>query len=301
MYNDYPFPKYQSVHTTETTKVSDIRDALNNLKYKVAMTSYDVSDDAYGMIYEITVANYFSAPDPLIILTIPERGSGQIITDLHEAEKIYHDCVARYTALVKAETRDFQDIDIYKDSISYKVVTPKCCGTCHWCKQEKTRGDFLFNVTGKMKCTNPENQTAYDFTFGQPIQHPPFYRQGEDQKLVLHPNVDVFGYCPKYETRGRQYQPIPGDSLTRIIDRRIHKMVPTEISSQISGQISSAISAAIDDSVSTLILPEVGKAIEDQLSNHMPFIDGNRDINDYNNDGQIDSDEEFAYNGGGAF
>jgi len=51
------------------------------------------------------------------------------------------------------------------------------------------------------------------------------------------------------------------------------------------------------------VLPEVGKAIEHQLSSNPPIIEGNRMINDRNGNGIIDPDEAEAYvsfDGGGA-
>jgi hypothetical protein len=43
--------KFKSVHVQENVKVTDIKDALNRLKYKVTLTAYDINDDAWGTIY----------------------------------------------------------------------------------------------------------------------------------------------------------------------------------------------------------------------------------------------------------
>ena len=141
------------------------------------MTSYDISDDAVGMLYEIVVTNYFTSPDkePLVIMTVPEEGSSETITDYDEAVGIYNDLVKKYAALVKAETRDMQDIDIFKEKIGYEITCPKCCATCKYCnvyvdKDRKIEDRSLpwrpkkrpFERT-ILECTNPKNTKEYNF------------------------------------------------------------------------------------------------------------------------------------------
>lgn len=136
MHNDKQPFSYKSVHVKETCKISEISDAFNQLKYKVIMSSFDIVDDGkYQLVYQIQVVNYFTGPEPLIIFEAPDLDE-PVITDLKVATKIYNDCVQNYTALVKAETRDLQDIDVYKEKIEYKEICPECCATCKWCKSK---------------------------------------------------------------------------------------------------------------------------------------------------------------------
>ena len=93
---------------------------------------------------------------------------------------------------------------------------------------------------------------------------------------------------------------MPGDSISRIIDRRIDYAVSSAVSSTISTDIRPIVDEEISAQLETTILPEVGKAIEHHLSVCPPIIEGNRNINDYNNDGTISEDEVLMYDGGGA-
>lgn len=302
------YKTFNTVDVQENTKITEIRDVFRNLRYTISLVKYDVSSLEYTHKYEITVVNNFSALDPFIILTIPEKDSLNVITDYREALKIYHDCIKQYVTLVKAETKDFQDINVFEAQTGYKLTTPKCCATCKWCvvippkrdyiNRKSQIKDIVFGVTGKMKCLNPNNQQAFrtfeninddyhcEIEHGPVVnQRPmfpsydmtvenngPFSKPSETIKLAIHPTVDEFGLCPKYIKQERKYIPCPGDSLSEILDKYIH----------------------------TVIIPEVGNEIDNKLNTNPPILSGNRDVNDYNNDGLISEDEEITYNGGNA-
>lgn len=100
--------------------------------------------------------NYFSTPNPLVIIDRPEPGEPPIYDYLY-ALNLYNEYVKTYTALIRAETRDFQDITIYKEKIGYKETKPACCATCQWCRKKVTPGKYVYQDTGKLECTNPEN------------------------------------------------------------------------------------------------------------------------------------------------
>ena len=53
-----------------------------------------------------------------LILEIPGRDEYEL--DPHKAEYAFKVCVERYNSLVKAETKDFNDIDIYAEKIGYE-------------------------------------------------------------------------------------------------------------------------------------------------------------------------------------
>lgn len=66
-------PSLPTVKQTESVKVVELRDAFNNLRYKIVMTSVDVSTDPmFGKLYEVEVVNCFSAPDPLVVVHRPQ-------------------------------------------------------------------------------------------------------------------------------------------------------------------------------------------------------------------------------------
>ena len=323
--------KQQTVSIEESTKVAEIHDVFGNLKYTISLNRYNTVDSNYKYKYEVQVVNNFSTTEPLIILTIPEKGSDEVIFDYAIADNIYKDCIKQYTSLVKAETRDFQDIDIYKEQLDYEITCPKCCKTCKWSfivplDKEYPNGqkDFIFGITGKLKCLNPENQKTFTkfsnfypdlhcqfehdptYFMNNPVvnqrplsplpEHPPYYKEEDVNKLIVNPTVDEFGLCPKYVQKEDEYVPCPGDSLTALIDNHIHDTIKKEM----TGDISSQISAQLSSSISSVIIPAVGAEIDKQLNLNPPIIEGNRNINDYNNDGVISEDEEFLYNGGTA-
>ena len=69
-------------------KVVELRDAFNNLRYKIVMTSVDVSaDPMFGKLYEVEVVNCFSAPDPLVVVHRPQ--DDELIRTYDEALEIF--------------------------------------------------------------------------------------------------------------------------------------------------------------------------------------------------------------------
>ena len=274
-----------NVTTKETMKTTQIKDAFGNLRFEVQLKSTDLWLHERETVYEVQVINFHYAPDPLVILTKQTEVYGFALS-------FYDECVRNYTNLIKAETRDFQDISIYKDKIGYKLTCPKCCATCLWCRRRPLKKEFTFGATFKLECWNEKNSAAYDFDMkdGCRHEHDVHHRNGHKHHLDIHPNVRPFGVCDNYELRTTPYVPVPGDKLTRFIDRRIESKVSTAISAGIRPIVDEEIS----NQLSSTIIPEVGKAIEHQLSVCPPIIEGNKYINDYNNDGIIDEADELV-------
>ena len=273
--------KFKSVHVQENVKVTDIKDALNRLKYKVTLTAYDINDDAWGTIYQIQVINFFSAPDPLIILTRPNNDE-QPIDNYREALQIYNDCVKNYTNLVKAETRDFQDIDIYKTKIDYKITEAKCCGTCKWCQQRaQPKNDFIYGVSNKLECTNPLNETEYKFDmihtdkYGHIHQthhfpRPPFFKSPHEEHLGLRPNVEILGLCKNYEPRKSHIKLEPGDSISEIVNKccnQFHKENINQEMADISANIITLLSTELDTNVVDTVSTHIATSISTELAN----------------------------------
>lgn len=267
----------------ETTKTVQIRDAFKNLRYEVQLKSTQLSLDAENSTaYQIQVVNFHYAPDPLVVLTKQTTVYGQAL-------RCFDECVSNYTSLVKAETRDFQDMSLYTGKNGYKITCPQCCATCQWCRRRPLGKEFTFGATFKLECWSPKNSTLYSFDIDE-CQCRKHFGMPHEHHLDIHPNVRPFGICDNYELRTTPYVPVQGDKLTQFIDRRID----WKLSAELSDGITPIVSAILSDQLSSTILPEVGKAIEQQLSTNMPIIEGNRLINDYNNDGVVDGADEIV-------
>lgn len=218
-------PRYKMVHTQENNKVADIRDAFNRLWFRVFLNGVEQSSAAFGMNYTIEVVNY-TVKDPvtgeitpLIILTIPDAGSVKPLTDFKKAMKIYDDCVQKYTSLVKASTRELQDIDVFKDKIGYKCASSlSCCATCEFLHKHRKitshaqlSGDVNEILDLDFECWNPENTIEYNFDVDVDMRKYPFehlhghlYRDEEHHKAVLKPAVKMLCICDNFKARPKK-------------------------------------------------------------------------------------------------
>lgn len=126
-----------------------IVDAKDNVRYRVFLSS-DIVDDLPA--FAIEVVHYYPGDEEggQSVLKIPEEGYE---TDYKKAKHDFDTCVQRFNSLVRAETRDFKDIEIYKDKIGYKVLEPECCAFCKW-SREHSHGCHCKPV---IECHNPKN------------------------------------------------------------------------------------------------------------------------------------------------
>lgn len=217
----------KSVYTRDSIKVVDIIDAFGKVRYKVSLTSFDIYNDIYGVIYQVQVTNYFSAPEPLVILVLPEDGKPPL-TDYGVALKMFNECVENYKQLVKAETRDFQDIDVFKERINYKVTCPECCETCKFSKHHHTPGNFVFSVDKRLECTNPKVHNEYQFDIPKNVPYTlgnNKYSYHHVNSLILHPHVEPFGICKHYEKSTKKFVPSPHDTLIDIVDYHVSEVI----------------------------------------------------------------------------
>lgn len=177
-----------TTHIKEATKTTQISDAFGNLRYEVRFTTeHSILGLEEIVNYKIEVQECFFDPtgDPLI----------------NEYEKCYNkaigffdECVRKYTSLVNAEQRDFQDIEVYKTKIGYRLTCPKCCATCKWLTILKKQ----HNCT-ELKCKNPENIAEYSFDVNKnDIDCHLHYKHPSVEKLPIYPNVKEFGVCDRY-------------------------------------------------------------------------------------------------------
>lgn len=203
----------------------------------------------WNELKEISIANLDPASIEAIAEAVEEKlkGSFVALNSFNSFKEKLKDQVVTgwtvsndeiYTRLVKAETRPMQDMDIYAEKVGYHHTCPKCCATCKWAKRCKTPDDYIYGISNKLECHNPKNCTELDFDLDHRAGHcepgrwnePRHWRSKEHHLLDLHPNVTMFGVCDNYDVRKQQYCPMPGDSVSRIIDKRIDYAVDAQLS-----------------------------------------------------------------------
>lgn len=208
-------PHFKQTQVIETSKDVIINDATGYTRYIVRLLSIHMNDNQLGFKVEVIHRYPGESDDELdLLLTIPEHGYEE---DYGKIKKEFDICVQRYNSLVKAETKDFRDIDIYKDRIGYKKTHPECCMFCKWCKKH----DCHCNEDLVLECHNPDNQKKFsymvdfpEFPHGRPKRYnygwqklpwmdfspfrPDWHR--EDGILdKIFPKVDPFGKCNSFE------------------------------------------------------------------------------------------------------
>lgn len=271
------------VRVLETTKVSEILDQYNNLRYKVILLNQiNYTELGKTIEYKIQVLNCFQQQQPITIVSVPSEG--ECILSFQEAEKIYIEYVQLYTNLVKAMSGDLQNMDIYAQNIGYKVTTPTCCATCKWVKRNTSDCDFIVGVSGKLECHNPKNTGKYDFDceHGYNPEYNDcgkyknkYYVQSELNIMPSTPRVSLFGVCDNYELNEKQYVPSPGDSINQIIDNRLNYSVKNTVKDVISTDINPLVQNMIEENIPIKIIPAVTENINNQLSLSPPIIFGN--------------------------
>lgn len=198
---------YKPVHVLETAKMTEIRDAMGTLRYQVVLTGYDIDNNLEGIsptkAYMVQVNNCFYDEDaPLVIITVPNEGDPPL-TDYPKAVEIYESYVTTYTSLVKAETKDIQDMDIYAEKVGYHHVSPECCATCKWCQEHKdTR--MPGHRRQKLECHSPKNVNEFNFDIDRrdsPCHHDvyPHWHHPQLRPMPIFPYVKPLGLCDNYE------------------------------------------------------------------------------------------------------
>lgn len=294
-------PTMKRVDAKETQKVTDIRDAFGNLRFKVAITcATDWYNDVHRVAYTVVVVNCSYDGNMLQILQKPEDGEPPMF-DYNQAICFYDDCVKKYSDLVKAEVKDFQDISIYKDKIGYEVTCPACCMTCKWASMNKTQKDFVFGVSQKMVCMNPDNCLDYlrmdideekqkfaDFHKRFPLSpsnpdqccdidsqwqhHQHKFCGCQDEHIVIRPKIEPLGVCKNYFKKGETYQPVPGDSIISIVDSQIDKKLSAFTESPtLSATVETVTNKVISNvTVDTIIGNNNLDGIKDENQNGIP-------------------------------
>lgn len=74
--------------------------------------------------------------------------------EYHEALKVFEHKKDEYSTYVKSQSRDLDDINLYKENINYRIIDPDCCSNCAFCDRHH----------GVMTCLNRKNFVFADFT-----------------------------------------------------------------------------------------------------------------------------------------
>ena len=201
-----------SPYTQYSEKVIDIFDVFDRLRYRVYLNANDlIEDEKYDVVYQITVVDLFTADgEPIEILTIPEYGKPDI-TDYNEAIKLFTKYVQLYENLIRAETRDCQSIEVFKEKFEYEVTCPECCDTCKFAKYPHYNHNRCYNPLANLECTNPKNQftyneeeTCHEYCHEHQIPHhdnKPIHKEHINYIFKINPKVARYGHCKNYEKR----------------------------------------------------------------------------------------------------
>lgn len=216
-------PKLKRSQIIETSKEVIINDAVGHIRYAVRLKSEMQEDGHLG--FQVQVIHYYPSDaeeDNNLMLTIPEEGYE---SDYKKIEKEFETCVQRYDSLVKSETQDFRDIDIYKDKIGYEETKPDCCAFCKWSRRIHRMHDehcHHHKDHFKLECHNPKNEKDFTYMVDFPAfpnknahrychdgwQKLPWMRENPLKRIPLRedeilnrifPKVDPFGKCKNFE------------------------------------------------------------------------------------------------------
>lgn len=193
-------PHLKTCWTLDESKVVQIVDAKGNIRYRVCFSSTQLPDGTLGFKTQVFLcypddASSNSAP----VMNVPDEGYE---IDYHKALHDFDTCVQRFDSLVKAETQDFRDIELYKDRIGYETLRPKCCLFCKWCEQ---RHD---GHCGVLECHNPENQQKFSYM----VDYPPFVKHRHVhgwQKLPWQPSTVPDSVCKDYYGHNKMNEIFP--------------------------------------------------------------------------------------------
>lgn len=223
----------KDVDIKETSKTAEITDPFGNLRYRVVLTSFDVTDDdCYNRCYQIQVISYYGTSEEIIVAEQPIEDEDRIY-DYEYALKVYDDYIKSYSMLIRAEHRDHQDIETYQDSIGYEKTIPECCATCKWCKK-RPGPEHPHNVQyiEKLQCTCPENCREFEEDIVR--AHEPHRNRVEDMlghKVfhkdfdcdIIYPGVDPFGKCKNYEKNCEKFH-VPHKHMIYDKEEKQHKI-----------------------------------------------------------------------------
>lgn len=173
-------------HACETVKKTEIKDNYGHTRFAVVITDFDdlehyaQHDDFrfYDKDYQVEVLSYCYSEDPLLLVSKKfERYS--------DAQSFYNENVAKYTQLCKAETRHWQDMNLYADHIGY--VHAKCCKYCEFSKAYKEYDEHKHDIVVKYRCTNNalfKADSMYNESFDHHHHHDHHHNYHDDKYTI---------------------------------------------------------------------------------------------------------------------
>lgn len=228
-------PHLKRTQVIETSKETLINDATGFTRYIVSLVSRILEDGIRG--FQVQVQQFY--PSQTVGNTVGnDEGNTEedeedidnpmlVIPSIDEYEKDYDKimhqfnvCVERYNSLVVAETKDFNDIDIYAKNIGYENTQPECCAFCKWSRKCRLNAHYGCKDMPMLECHCPDNQAKFQYMVDDPhFKMPHAHRYCNDgwQKLPwmhdnpldkhcnhdsldpIFPRVGIFGKCKNFE------------------------------------------------------------------------------------------------------
>lgn len=192
-------PPKDDPYVQETEKLAEIKDHFGKTRFKVALTDYDhlgcypYHDDLrhFDERFQVTVISYCHSEEPLELVSRNFRW-------IDDAKRFYGKMVSDYSALAKAETRDYQDIKIYARKTGYRKICPECCATCRFAIPVNAKNclfdDWKSSHRGKFLCSNSKLYEAGSDRCAD--------RKAEDYRPIdVRPEVEFDCVCDGYERR----------------------------------------------------------------------------------------------------
>ena len=123
------------VNAYDLEKTKGLFDAWMNLRFKVILSSKPVPVDGKQCLgYYVEVLSFDPADSSKCVrIERHPDAEGQYFFDYIKATECFSNAVSKYDATLKAEVKSFVDINVYKDKIDYKVLSPSCCMNCKFC------------------------------------------------------------------------------------------------------------------------------------------------------------------------
>lgn len=301
-------PQYDP-YTQETTKVAELKDQFGKTRFKIALTDYDdpnyPSNDnlqTFDNYFQVTVVSYCfgeSQNTPIYLYD-------EVFGNIKSAYDKFYEQVEIYRRLIDVETKGWQNIEIYKDKINYRKIDPDCCKNCVWAKLINPKDcppHELKKHKDRFICTNPEiRKELNDFEPIDPKQYNNTHHKGFSRKhfnFDLAPYTQEDGLCDNY-ARGLPLQyKLPQQSYQDFIDHscKDKRNITEQI---IKYEVNKQYKSAINTDILPIILPKIKQSIKQEFETGTIVFDGNKLVNDYNNDNIVDERDFINFNGGNA-
>lgn len=163
--------KNDNIICKDVLKISEITDINGLIRFKVVFSNFDFFEETYEQtnMYYTWLLNQTWHTDykyQVVVLGFNDLTS-DVPTILSARDFIDYDIALRefnkqcdvYTQLVKAETKGWQDIRLYKSKINCHKIDPDCCANCEFVRKEKNKKHhqhFKFDQNDTLFCAHPD-------------------------------------------------------------------------------------------------------------------------------------------------